>query len=346
MWDTSFTRDYGLKVPFVGAGMAMISAPPLVAAVSEAGGLGQLGTGPVPPPLLRDMIRSVRALTARPFAVNLIIETTGFGPATSDAQISICAEERVPVVVFHWNLPPPDWLATLHAAGCRVWPTIGSLEEAQAVGTLDVDAIMVQGREAGGHTRAKQGLLTLLPHVRAIVKTRPLIAAGGIGDGRSAAAAFAAGAAAVCIGTRLVASDESMAHAEYKARLIAARPEDTILTELFGPEWPGAPMRILMNRPLLRALMPQQDQGPIPASIGETEVFGRPYVLPSWSSLPPTINTRGDFDEMCCLAGEGVGFVNKVQPAHQIVHEIMAGAAEALKESALLLKSRQRSLLQ
>jgi enoyl-[acyl-carrier protein] reductase II len=334
MWNTPFTRDYGVKYPFVGAGMAMIATPPLVAAVSEAGGLGQLGTGPLPPPLLRHLIGEVRAHTQRAFAVNFIVETTAFGPATTDEHIAVCAEEAVSVVVFHWNLPGPHWLRALHHAGCRAWATVGSLAEAKAAAALDLDAMIVQGREAGGHVRANEGLLTLLPRVRAVSDDLPLIAAGGIADGRTAAAVLAAGAAAVCVGTRLVASEESAAHPEYKSRLIAAQPEDTVITDLFGPEWPGAPMRILANRPLRRASIPQAQRPPAQPTIGETMVFGNSYVLPANSSLPPTVHTRGDFDEMCCLAGEGVGFVTKVQPAAEIVHEIMDGAASAFAEVA------------
>jgi NAD(P)H-dependent flavin oxidoreductase YrpB (nitropropane dioxygenase family) len=332
MWQTEFTRDYDLNCPFVAAGMAMIAEPALVAAVCAAGGLGQLGTGPLPPALLQEKIRAVRALTSRTFAVNLIVEETALGPATTEDHIARCAEERVPVVVFFWNTPPREWIARLRRAGCRIWVTVASVADVQAAEPLGFDAFIVQGREAGGHVRAKESLFTLLAAVGAVTR-RPLVAAGGIGHGRIAAAAFAAGASAVCVGTRLVAAAESAAHPEYKARLVAARAEDTVVTEMFGPEWPGAPMRVLMNRALRRSAAPD-GAAAVPATIGETEVFGRHYVMPEYSALLPTVHTRGDFDEMCLAAGEGVGFIRAVQPAAAIIAEIMDEARSALAADA------------
>jgi NAD(P)H-dependent flavin oxidoreductase YrpB (nitropropane dioxygenase family) len=333
MWNTAITRTYGVDYPFIGAGMAMIAEPELVAAVSQAGGIGQLGTGPLPPPLLRGLIREVRGRTSRPFAVNLIVETTTLGPATTDDHISVCAEERVPIAVFFWNPPLERWVAMLREAGCRVWVTVGSAAETLEVLPLDPDAIIVQGREAGGHVRATESLLDLLPRIRSLAADRPLIAAGGIADGHAAAAAFTAGASAVCVGTRLVASEECAAHMEYKMRLVASEPRDTIVTTLFGPEWPDAPMRVLINNAVRRALAPPAERSPAPSTIGETTVFGRQYAMPLNSSILPTVHTHGDFDEMCLAAGAGLSFVRKIEPAAAIVREIMDGAARELHDS-------------
>jgi NAD(P)H-dependent flavin oxidoreductase YrpB (nitropropane dioxygenase family) len=277
------------------------------------------------------MIRDLRARTQRTFAVNLIVENTALGPATTDDHIAVCAAERVPIVVFFWKSPAGQWLRMLRSAGVRVWATAATVSEASALAALDVDAIVVQGREAGGHVRASEGLLTLVPRVRAAIGERALIAAGGIGDGPSAAAALAAGADAVCVGTRLVASEESEAHAEYKSRLAAAEPGDTAVTELFGPEWPGAPMRVLVNRAVRRAGAPSKDQGRLPEHIGETQVFGNRYAMPLHSAILPTRHTTGDFDEMCLAAGESVGFVTQIEPAAAIVGRIMNDAARPLE---------------
>ena len=331
MWNTAITRRYGVDYPFIGGGMAMIAEPRLVAAVSEAGGIGQLGTGPLPPTLLRELIREVRGHTSRPFAVNLIVEMTALGPATTDDHISVCAQERVPIAVFFWNPPLERWVAKLREAGCRVWVTVGSVAETSAAIPLDPDAIIVQGREAGGHVRATESLLTLLSRIGSLAADRPLIAAGGIADGRAAAAAFAAGASAVCVGTRLVASEESAAHREYKLRLVASELEDTVITTVFGPEWPGAPMRVLMNAAVQRALAPPAERSPAPSTIGETTVFGRRYAMPLNSAILPTVHTRGDFDEMCLAAGAGLSLVRKIEPAAEIVRDIMDGAARRLR---------------
>jgi NAD(P)H-dependent flavin oxidoreductase YrpB (nitropropane dioxygenase family) len=330
VWRTPFTRRYRLRCPFVGAGMAMIAGPALAAAVSEAGGLGQLGVGPMPPPLLRQAIQDTRALTSRPFAVNLIVETTGFGPATTGGHIDVCAREKVPVVVFFWNAPGREWLDRLRAAGCRVWASIATAEEMDAVRGLPLDAVIVQGREAGGHIRAVEGLHHLIARARERLGPMPLIAAGGIGSERTAAAAFIAGASAVCVGTRLVASRESAAHPDYKARLIAAQGSDTLVTELFGPEWPGAPMRVLANRAARGG-----SAGASP--IGRTTVFGQPYEMPMHSAILPTVHASGNLDDMCLPAGEGVGAVRAVQSAAEIVREIMDGARKLLDNASTLI---------
>src|SRR6516225_4573301 len=117
---TKLTERYGIELPFVSAGMGFIAVPSLAAAVSNAGGLGQLANGAGPPEILRELINSTRALTGRPFAVNFIIETTAFGPLATDAHLRVCIEERVPAVVFHWAPPPAEWVRMLKDAGCDV----------------------------------------------------------------------------------------------------------------------------------------------------------------------------------------------------------------------------------
>jgi NAD(P)H-dependent flavin oxidoreductase YrpB (nitropropane dioxygenase family) len=162
--------------------------------------------------------------------------------------------------------------------------------------------------------------------VRDAIGAVPLIAAGGIADGRGVAAALALGADAVCLGTRLIASRECAAHDDYKTRVVAAKASDTIITRLFGPEWPDAPMRVFRNRAIAEG-------GPARpgVSIGETFVFGRPYVLPHRSALLPTRDTLGDLEQMCLAAGASVGLTHDIAPAEEIVRSVMAEAAACLR---------------
>jgi NAD(P)H-dependent flavin oxidoreductase YrpB (nitropropane dioxygenase family) len=199
----------------------------------------------------------------------------------------VCAGERVPIAVFFWNPPLERWVAKLREPGCRVWVTVGSLAETSAAVALDPDAIIVQGREAGGHVRATESLLTPLPRISSVAPDRPLIADGGIADGRAAAAAFAAGASAVCVGTRLVASEESAAHREYKMRLVTSELENTVITTVFGPEWPGVPMRVLINKAVRRALAPPAERSPAPSTIGRSWESGRRVYGDRSSPLAP-----------------------------------------------------------
>jgi NAD(P)H-dependent flavin oxidoreductase YrpB (nitropropane dioxygenase family) len=331
MFFTKLSRDYGLEFPFVSAGMGFIALPNLVAAVSNAGGLGLLGVGPAPAPVMQQMIQQIKDLTARPFGVDLIHENTSFGPATTDAHIDACIAESVKVVAFFWNLPPKTWVKRLQESGVRVWFQVSSITKAREAVDMGVTAIIAQGSEAGGHNKSDVGLFALLPAMKDSLPKIPVIAAGGIADGRSVAAALALGADGVCVGTRLLASTEANIHREYQSRVVSAGCEDVTRTCIFGPEWPDQPMLVLRNR-VVKEWARQQDKTPT-AAIGQTDLFGHPYSMPKFSAALPTPQTTGDFDEMCLPAGRGVGLVTKVKSASEIVREMMTDAAGHLRRA-------------
>ena len=222
--------------------MGFIALPELVAAVSNAGGLGLLGVGPAPAPVMQQMIQQVKKLTARPFGVDFVHENTSFGPATTDAHIDCCIAEGVKLVVFFWNSPPKTWMKRLQESGARVWYQGSTIAKAREAIEMGVSAIIAQGSEAGGHNKSDTGLFALLPAMKDSLPDVPVIAAGGIADGRGVAAALALGADGVCVGTRLLASREANIHREYQARVVAAECEDVARTCIFGPEWPDQPM--------------------------------------------------------------------------------------------------------
>lgn len=179
MLRTKITEEYNLRVPFVSAGMAFVAMPALVAAVSNAGGLGVLGGSAMPPAILLNSLKEIRKSTNGTFGVNFIAHTIG------DEHIDICIQEKVPVVTFHWDFPPSEWIQCLQNGGCRVWFQVGSVEGAEEAIKLGANALIVQGNEAGGHNRAKANILSLLPAVLDISGSIPVIAAGGIADERS-----------------------------------------------------------------------------------------------------------------------------------------------------------------
>src|SRR5262249_237471 len=312
---TPLTERYGIELPVVSAGMGFIAVPPLAAAVSNAGGLGQLATGTAPPAILRKLSRATRALTDRPFAVNFIIETTAFGPLATGTHLRVCIEERVPAVVFHWAPPPDEWIRMLKQAACDVWLQTSSIATAQAAIASGVDIIIAQGSEAGGHNRSTTGLFTLLPRMVDAVHPAPVIGAGGIADGSGMAAAFGLGAGGVCVGTGVVATVESNAHDEYKRRITEATEEDIARTCIFGPEWPNAPMRVIRNR-VVREWAGNDAQTPPqpdpPQTIGKTMLGDREYLMPKFAAILPTPETTGDFEEMCLAAGESAALVTTI----------------------------------
>ncbi|MET0400820.1 MAG: nitronate monooxygenase [Cystobacter sp.] len=326
MLKTRLARQYGLEVPIISAGMAFVAGPPLAAAVSNAGGLGMLGGAMLPPEALGGMVRATRELTARPFGVDLI------GDFVEDAHIQVLVEERVAVVVFFWKAPRREHVERLRAAGSRVWSQVGSVAEAREAAALGVEALVVQGAEAGGHNRAEAGTFALLPAVKEAVAPLPVIAAGGIVDGRGLVAALALGAEAVWCGTRFLASTEAQAHDEYKRRVLAAGVGDTQRTTLFGPEWPGQAMRVLRNQAVRDWGHREAEALVLPPAepIGHTWMGDQRVPLPRFSALLPTPHTEGDFEQMGLTVGEAGGNVREVRPAAALVADMAAQAREVL----------------
>lgn len=262
---TRVAQLLGARLPIVQAGMAGgITPPELVAAVSEAGAFGTVGAGTLSPDKLREVIAGIRARTDRPFGVNLLFpprfehaagaadavnavlapfraeagvaeapRPNAMPPGLVEGQLQVAIEERVAMLTFAFGLPPAGAIEALHAAGVTVFGTVNTVAEAQAVVAAGVDAVVAQGAEAGGHragldSEALVGLIALVPAVADAVDV-PVVAAGGIMDGRGIAAALALGADGVQLGTAFLLARESTAPEAYKAALAGA-PEDASVT--------------------------------------------------------------------------------------------------------------------
>ena len=318
---TRFTEAYGLSTPVAQAGMAFVGmTPELAVAVSNAGGLGSLGVGLLPPPAITQTIAAIRAGTPRPFHVNFI---TVF---TDEPRIDAVCEAAPAAVSFHWGHPSRAWIDRLHAAGSRVFEQVGSVDDAKRAVDDGVDVIVAQGVEAGGHNFATLPTFALVPLVVDAVAPALVLAAGGIADGRGLAAALMLGADGAWVGTRLVATDESLAHEDYKARLVAAAATDTVRTSLFGPETPEFnPMRVLRNRAIDE---PPTEERPV---IGRTRLGDQVIDLPRYTNMVPMRGlTTGDLDEMPLLSGQGVGLVDAVKGAASVIVDMTAQAADCL----------------
>lgn len=321
---TAVCRALGIETPIVQAPMGGASCPALAAAVSNAGGLGMLALSWHPPEAVRGEIRQTRALTDRPFGVNLILAFP------QEERLRICLEEGVPVVSFFWGDPAP-FVEAVHSAGAKVASTVASAAEACAVSEAGVDIVVAQGWEAGGHVR---GQVATLPLVRAVVEAvgpRPVLAAGGIGDGRALAAVLALGASGAWIGTRFLASEEAAIHPRYQERLLAADETATVYTSLFDGGWPDAPHRVLRNSTYEHwdaAGRPPPGHRP-----GEGEVLGASMWgdLVRYQSITPGPEARGDIDALSLWAGQGVARVREIKPAAEIVREIAGDAAAVLR---------------
>jgi nitronate monooxygenase len=294
--------------------MGRIGTPQLAAAVTNAGGLGMLPGGGARA-ALEPLLDEVRAATRGPFGVNFLLPF--LDPDAVDA-----AASSARLVEFFYGDPDPDLVGRVHAAGALAAWQIGSVGEARAAIEAGCDVVVAQGTEAGGHVRGGLALFPLLEQVLGTVSV-PVVAAGGIATGRTVAAALAAGADAVRVGTRFAVARESAAHPDYVEALLRAVGEDTVLTEAFGLDWPDAPHRVL--RSCLEAAEASDD-----AVVGVRDEGGREAPIERWDSTPPTTNVRGWVAAMALYAGEGVGAVQRVQPAAEIVRELVDEAETLL----------------
>jgi NAD(P)H-dependent flavin oxidoreductase YrpB (nitropropane dioxygenase family) len=326
---TELCHLLGIEHPIIAAPMGPdLTGPELVAAVSNAGGLGILQAQLCPPPLFRQAIRRVRKLTGKPFGVNLILHF----PA--EDQVAVCLEERVPVLSFFWG-DPTAYIGRAHAAGAKVVLQVGSVADARRAAAAGVDVVIAQGVEAGGHVAGEVSTLALVPRVVDAVAPRPVAAAGGIGDARGVVAVLALGAQAAVLGTRFLASTESRAHPHYKEKLLAATEADTIRTTLFGHGWPNAPHRTLRTA-FVRQWLGQEARGqesrPDEPAVGQTVVGGQPMPVARFMGLPPNCDATGDIESMDLLAGQGVGLVGEIKPAGEIVRELVEESRQIVSQ--------------
>jgi nitronate monooxygenase len=304
---TRFTKLVGCRYPLQLAALGNVGLVELAAAVTEAGGLGMLPSGGSRA-VVEERIEALRRRTTGPYGVNFLIPFLDVGGVE-------VAAARARLVEFFYGAPDERLVARVHAGGALAGWQIGSAEEARAAAEAGCDLVVAQGVEAGGHVRGTLGLLPLLDEVVGVVDV-PVLAAGGIGSGRAAVAALAAGADGVRVGTRFVAASESDAHPDYVAALIAAEPDDAVLTESFSREWPRAPHRVL--RSCIAALETHADD--VVATRGDGAA------VPRGSSEPPARDMAGTISAMALYAGQSVGSVTRVQPAAEIVLELMAEA--------------------
>jgi NAD(P)H-dependent flavin oxidoreductase YrpB (nitropropane dioxygenase family) len=296
----------GIEVPILQAGMSTYTTPELVAAVSNAGGLGIIGALGRSAEELKDEITKVRELTTRPFAVNHVVSQ--LDRATIDLTLAL----RVPILSLSWGRAP-DLARRARDADIKVIHQVNSPEEAGKVAADGADAIVAQGTEGGGHV-GSMSTLPLVPQVVDLVNAVPVLAAGGIADGRGLAAALMLGAQGALIGTRFLATPEASGRGHSKDVILNALGSQTVASkffdDVFGVRWPGSLVRSIRNPLLDRWAQRQQDWA-----------LAADQIRPSLEAAL----AAGDF----VLAGESAGLIHDIVPAGELVQRI-AREAEAL----------------
>src|SRR5205807_723051 len=221
---TALCERLGIALPIIQAPMGGAVSSSLAAAVSNAGGLGMLVLWRADTDTIRRQIRETRALTSRPFGVNLNLDFP------QEERLATCLEERVPVISFFWR-DPSALVPRAKAGGAIVMHTVGSADDANRAVDCGVDIVVAQCRESGGHVRGPVATMPLIPAVVDAVSPVPVVAAGGMADGRGLAAALALGAAGAWIGTRFLASREAAVHPRYRELLLKASENDTVFLD-------------------------------------------------------------------------------------------------------------------
>ncbi|KHG21460.1 Nitronate monooxygenase [Gossypium arboreum] len=319
-WKGILGFEYGIVQGPLGPDIA---GPELVAAVANAGGLGLLRAPDwESPDYVKELIRKTRKLTDKPFGVGVVLAFP------HKENVKAILEEKVAVLQLYWGECSKELVIEAHNAGVKVVPQVGSLEEAKNAINVGVDAIIVQGREAGGHVIGQEGLISLLPRVVDLVGDHgiPIIAAGGIVDARGYVAALALGAKGICMGTRFLATHESYAHPTYKRKLIEY--DKTEYTDVFGrARWPGAPHRVLQT-PFFcdwKCLSAQENETNQPI-IGRTIIHGVEREIRRFAGTVPNPTTTGDIESMVMYAGQSVGLIKEILPAGQVVKKLVEAA--------------------
>jgi nitronate monooxygenase len=322
---THLTDLLGVEHPLVQAPMGTAAGPPLASAVSEAGALGTISVSFSAVSAIAGIVDEVRSRTERPFAANVLLEWP------PEERLDALLSAGVPAVSLAWGDPGP-WVERIHDGGALVLATVGSAEEARRAEGAGVDVVVAQGWEAGGHVWGTVGTMVLVPAVRDAVSI-PVVAAGGIADGRGLAAALVLGADGAWVGTRFLLADEAPVHPVFRDLLLGATEADTVWAEdLFHVGWEGAPHRALRNSTAV--LWEQAGRPPIGTRPGERDEVGAradgtPIVR--YSSSLPVEGITGDVEALSLYAGQSVGLAGSVEPAAAIVRALVDDAEAILR---------------
>lgn len=315
---TLLCQKLGIELPIVQAPIGSATTPELAAAVSNAGGLGMLSVTWRSESEIRSIVRQTKSLTDKPFGVNLVLAFD------IERKLKICLDEGVEVISLFWGTPDL-YVDLVHQAGAVVMHSVGDTLEAKQACNAGVDIVVAQGWEAGGHVRGKVSTIALIPAVVDIVSPIPVVAAGGIADGRGILAALALGASGVWLGTRFLASHEAKIHQIYRENLLAAKVEDTVYSTLFDLGWQNAPHRTLNNSTV--KLWSAAGSPPSGDRPGENEIIGHTSqgeAILRYSDTIPLPDTTGNLEQLALYAGQSVGSIDSIDSSAEIIATLMA----------------------
>ncbi|AHI55319.1 enoyl-[acyl-carrier-protein] reductase FabK [Listeria ivanovii] len=307
----SITNLLNIKYPIIQGAMAQIAKAPLVAAVSNAGGLGIIASGGMSADMLREEIQKTKSLTDKPFGVNLMLMMTNIAELTE-----VIIEEKIAIVTTGAGTPK-TFMPVWKEAGIIVIPVVPSVMIAKRMEKMGADAVIAEGTEAGGHV-GETTTMALLPQIVDAV-TIPVIGAGGIADGRGIAAALSLGAQGVQIGTRFLATEECPVHPDFKAAVIKASDRDTMVTGRKA----GAPVRSIKNK-MIKEYIRLEEENADRDTLEELTL----------GSLRKAVQ-EGDTDNGSVMAGQIAGLITEIKPCKDVIEEMMAETKQVISNLQL-----------
>lgn len=324
---TPLTRHLDIDAPVVQAPIGSATCPELAAAVSDAGGLGTLAVTWREPTAIPDVVAATREEADGPVGANVVVDPDAASTRTGDV-VDACLDAGVDVLSLSFGEAEP-YVGRAHDAGVDVWQTVGSATEAREAVAAGVDAVVTQGAEAGGHLQSDVSTMALVPRVVDAVDV-PVVAAGGIGDGRGLAAVLALGADAGWVGTRFVATHEARVHERYRSRVVEASETDTVSGTPYDRGWSDVPHRVLRNTTVETweaAGRPSRGERP-----GEDDVVARVDGTPvrRYEDSLATPDATEEVEELPLYAGQSSGVVADTSSAGTVVERLAQGARTAL----------------
>ncbi len=323
---TKLTELLKIQYPIIQAPIGSATTPELASTVSNSGGLGTLALSWKNLDLTREYIRATKKLTDKPFAVNLVLDFK------QDERIQICIEEEVPIVSFFWG-DSSQFINDLKKNNIFICQTVGNSNEAVEYEKKGVDFIIAQGFEAGGHVWGQVTTSILVPSIVDKVKI-PVVAAGGIADGRGILAAFSLGAHGVCLGTRFLMSKEAHINPIYQNLIANASENDTLYVKrLFNIGWDNAPHRVIKNS--TSNTWEEAEEATIGNRPNENEIIayrenGKPILR--YSAEAPDFGTTGNVEALALYAGQTAGLISTVKPASQIITDLIIDLKSEFKK--------------
>lgn len=319
------TEFLGTEYAILGGAMTWVSERNLVSAISNAGGFGVIACGSMPPEMLREEIRATRALTDKPFGVNLIT----LHPQLKEL-VDVVIDEKVSHVVLAGGLPPGWAIEEIKKGGAKLMCFAPALALAKKLVRSGVDALIIEGSEAGGHV-GPVSTAVLAQEILPAIKDVPIFIAGGIGRGEAIVSYLQMGAAGVQLGTRFVCADESIAHENFKKAFIRASARDAVASVQIDPKFPVIPVRALKNQgtedftKLQRDVVADYHEGKIEQKDAQLKIEH------FWAGALRRAVIDGDVDTGSLMAGQSVGMVKSVRPCQEIIQNLVGQAAEFLE---------------